>query len=85
MDLRGRGIAWRAVVSQFEQTETLPENTLVSNKVLNYVEGAQPLSNYQADDCALIHDGTNRPLYGVGTIEGGYTALMNRLIKSTND
>lgn len=61
-------------------------HTLVSNKVLNYVDGPQPLSTYQADDYALIHDGwhTNNRRYAVGTIDGGYTVLMNRLIESTN-
>lgn len=69
------------------QDHSLLEHTLVSNKVLNYVEGEQPLSGYQADDFALVHDGwhTNSRPYAVGTIDAGYTTLMNRLIESTNE
>jgi len=74
-------------VGVYMQNHSLLEHTLVSNKVLNYVEGTQPLSTYQADDDALIHDGwhTNNRRYAVGTIDGGYTALMNRLIESTDE
>ena len=72
-------------IGVYMRDHSLLPHTLVSNKVLNYVEGPQPLSTYQADDDALIHDGwhTNNRRYAIGTIDGGYTTLMNRLIEST--
>lgn len=74
-------------IGVYMQEHSLLEHTLVSNKVLNDVEGRQPLSGYQADDFALLNDGwhTNSRPYAIGTIDSGYAALMNRLIESTNE
>jgi len=74
-------------IGVYMQDHSLLQHTLVSNKVLNAVEGPQPISSYQADDYALIHDGwhTNNRRYAIGTIDAGYTALMNRLIESTDE
>lgn len=73
-------------IGVYMRNHSLLEHTLVSNKVLTYVEGVQPLSGYQPDDHALIQDGwhTDTRRYRVGTIDGGYTSLMNRLIESTS-
>lgn len=74
-------------IGVYMQQHSLLKNTLVSNKVLNLVEGPQPLSGYQPDDYALIHHGwhTNNPRYAVGTIDSGYATLMNKLIESTQE
>jgi hypothetical protein len=74
-------------IGVYMQHHSLLQNTLVSNKVLNYVNGAEPISSYQADDFALTHGGwhTNNPRYAVGTIDSGYTTLMNRLIEATSE
>jgi hypothetical protein len=71
-------------IGVYMQEHSLLEHTLVSNQVRTYVEGdTQPISGYQPDDYALIHDGwhTNNRRYAVGSVDGGYTALMNRLIE----
>jgi hypothetical protein len=73
-------------IGVYMREHSLLEHTLVSNQVRTLNEGAQPLSGYQPDDYALLHDGwhTNNRAYKVGTIDGGYTSLMNRLIESTD-
>jgi len=51
-----------------------------------YNDGVQPLSGYQPDDYALVHDGwhSNMRRYKVGSIAGGYTTLMNKMIEATD-
>jgi len=74
-------------IGMYMQDHSLLEHTLVSNQVRTYVEGdKQPISGYQPNDHAMIHDGwhTNNRRYAIGSVEGGYTNLMNDLIKSTN-
>lgn len=74
-------------IGVYMQDHSLLAHTLVSNQVRTYIEGdTQPIGGYQPDDYALLHDGwhTNNRRYAVGTIDGGYTRLMNRLIESTN-
>jgi neutral ceramidase len=69
----------------YMQEHSRLRHTLVSNVVRTHVEGPQPITGYQPDDFALIHSGwhANNPRYAVGTVDGGYTALMNRLIEAT--
>jgi hypothetical protein len=73
-------------IGVYMQGHSLVAHTLVSNNVRTYNEGEQPLSGYQPDDYALLYDGwhTNNRRYKVGSIDGGYTTLMNRLIETTN-
>ncbi len=72
-------------IGVYMQGHSLLEHTLVSNVVRTYNEGVEPLSGYQPDDYALLHDGwhTNNRRYKIGTIDGGYTTLMNKMIEST--
>ena len=72
-------------IGVYMQNHSLLEHTLVSNQVRTYVEGPQPISGYQPDDYAVVHDGwhTNNRRYAVGSVDGGYTRLMNQLIEST--
>jgi len=73
-------------IGMYMRSHSLLEHTLVSNQVRTYVPGdRQPISGYQPDDYALVHDGwhTNNRRYAIGTIDGGYTRLMNQLIEST--
>ena len=73
-------------IGVYMQDHSLLVHTLVSNQVRTYVEGVQAISGYQPDDYALINDGwhTNNRRYAVGSINGGYATLMNRMIRSTN-
>jgi len=74
-------------IGVYMQEHSLLEHTLVSNQVRTHVEGdEQPISGYQPNDYALIHDGwhTNNRRYAIGSVEGGYTNLMNKLIESTD-
>jgi len=74
-------------IGVYMREHSLLKHTLVSNQVRTYVEGdKQPISGYQPDDYAVIHDGwhTNNRRYAVGSVDGGYTRLMNRLIESTD-
>jgi hypothetical protein len=70
----------------FMQSHSRVAHTLVSNVTRTYVEGAQPLSGYQPDDYALIHNGwhANMRRYKIGSIDGGYTTLMNKMIDATD-
>ncbi|MDH3371787.1 MAG: hypothetical protein OEM85_00265 [Gammaproteobacteria bacterium] len=77
-------------IGVYMQEHSLVEHTLVSNQVripdeYTHVEGVKAITSYQPDDYALIHDGwhTNNRRYAVGSINGGYTTLMNRMIEST--
>jgi len=78
-------------IGVYMQDHSLLEHTLVSNQVrvpdeYTDVEGAKANTAYQPDDYALINDGwhTNNRRYAVGSVNGGYTTLMNRMIESTN-
>jgi hypothetical protein len=73
-------------IGVYMQDHSLLEHTLVSNQVRTVVEGNEPISGYQPDDYAVLHDGwhTNNRRYAVGSVDGGYTRLMNQLIESTN-
>lgn len=66
---------------------SLLKDTLVSNQNRSYNGQPAPYTSYLPDDYALIHDGwhtSNNKRYKVGTIDGGFTSLMNKLILSTN-
>lgn len=73
-------------IGVYMRDHSMLRHTLVSNQVRTYVEGdEQPISGYQPDDYAMIHDGwhTDNRRYAIGSVDGGYTRLMNRLIEST--
>ncbi|MDH5304661.1 MAG: hypothetical protein OEW64_11285 [Gammaproteobacteria bacterium] len=73
-------------IGVYMQDHSLLQHTLVSNQVRTVVTGSEPISGYQPDDYAVVHDGwhTNNRRYAVGSVDGGYTRLMNQLIESTN-
>jgi len=73
-------------IGVYMQDHSRLKHTLVSNQVRTYVAGVQAISGYQPDDYAVINDGwhTNNRRYAVGSINGGYATLMNRMIESTD-
>lgn len=70
----------------YMREHSLLKDTLVSNQNRSFDGNPAPFTSYLPDDYALIHDGwhTNNKMYKVGTIDGGFTTLMNKLIASTN-
>jgi hypothetical protein len=63
------------------------KHTLVSNQNRMYTGPGTTYTSYMPDDYALINDGwhtANNKRYKIGTIDGGFTRLMNQLIESTN-
>ncbi len=70
----------------YMRDHSLLKDTLVSNQNRSYNGQAAPYTSYMPDDYALIHDGWhtgNNKRYKVGTIDGTFTSLMNKLIEST--
>lgn len=71
----------------YMREHSLLKDTLVSNQNRSYNGQPAPFTSYLPDDYALIHKGWhtgNNMRYKVGTIDGGFTSLMNKLIASTN-
>jgi hypothetical protein len=70
----------------YMREHSLLKNTLVSNNNRTFTTQHEQFRGYMPDDYALTHDGwhTNGNRYKVGSINDGFTQLMNRLIAVTN-
>jgi neutral ceramidase len=72
-------------IGVYMKNHSLLKNTLIVNNCRTYTEQYTQFTTYIPDDDAMINNGFhgNPKLYKVGSVNDGFTALMNKLIAST--